>query len=44
MRNAVDLAFVDGFRYITLAGAALALGSAVAALLLIRSDPRPARR
>jgi EmrB/QacA subfamily drug resistance transporter len=43
MRNAVDLAFVDSFRCITLAGAALAFGSAVAALLLIRSDPRSAR-
>jgi EmrB/QacA subfamily drug resistance transporter len=43
MRNAIDLAFVDGFRGIMFAGAALALGSALAALLLIRGDPRPAR-
>jgi EmrB/QacA subfamily drug resistance transporter len=43
MRNAIDLAFVDGFRCIMLTGAALAFGSAVAALLLIRSDQRAAR-
>jgi EmrB/QacA subfamily drug resistance transporter len=44
MRNAIDLAFVDGFRCIMLSGAALAFGSAVAALLLIRRDPKLARR
>jgi hypothetical protein len=43
MRNAIDLAFVDGFRGIMFAGAALAFGSAVAALLLIRNDPRSGR-
>jgi EmrB/QacA subfamily drug resistance transporter len=35
MRNAIDLSFVDGFRCVMLTGAALAFGSAVAALLLI---------
>jgi EmrB/QacA subfamily drug resistance transporter len=43
LRNAIDLAFVDGFRGIMLTGAALAFGSAIAALLLIRRDPGPAR-
>ena len=43
LRNAIDLAFVDGFRCIMLTGAALAFGSAVAALLMIRRDPGPAR-
>lgn len=35
MRNAIDLSFVDGFRFVMLTGAALAFGSAVASLLLI---------
>jgi MFS family permease len=47
MRNAIGLSFVDGFRCVMLTGAALALGSAVAALLLIGGSrnvrPRRAR-
>jgi EmrB/QacA subfamily drug resistance transporter len=39
MRNAIDLSFVDGFRRVMLTGAALALGSAVTALLLISGGP-----
>lgn len=40
MRNAIDLSFVDGFRCVMLTGAALAFGSAVAALLLISAGPK----
>ena len=36
---AIDRSFVDGFRYVMLIGAALALGSAVTALLLIHPHP-----
>jgi EmrB/QacA subfamily drug resistance transporter len=43
VRNAVDLSFVDGFRVVMLTGAALAFGSAIIALLLIRTNPRSAR-
>ncbi|HEY8834051.1 MAG TPA: hypothetical protein VIM09_00585, partial [Chthoniobacterales bacterium] len=44
LRTAIDLSFVDGFRVVVLTGAMLALGSAAAALLLIRKTslrPRP---
>ena len=44
MRNAIDLSFVDGFRCIMLTGAALAFGSALTALLSIRSNPRTERQ
>ena len=36
MRNAIDLAFVDGFRRIMFTGSALAFAGAITALLLIR--------
>lgn len=36
LRTAIDLSFVDGFRFVMLTGATLALGSAAAAFLLIR--------
>jgi EmrB/QacA subfamily drug resistance transporter len=39
LRTAIDLSFVDGFRVVMLTGAVLALGSAAAALLLIRAEP-----
>jgi EmrB/QacA subfamily drug resistance transporter len=35
LRNAIDLSFVDGFRFVMLIGAVLALGSAATALLFI---------
>jgi hypothetical protein len=38
--DAIDGSFVDGFRSILLTGAALALGSAITALLLIRGHPK----
>jgi MFS family permease len=38
LRNAIDLSFVDGFRSVMLTGAALAFGSGVIALLLIRGN------
>src|SRR5438874_11718097 len=38
---AIDSSFVDGFRLVMLIGAALALGSAVTALLLIREQRAP---
>jgi EmrB/QacA subfamily drug resistance transporter len=40
MRNAIDLSFVDGFRCVMLTGAALALGSAATAFLLISAGPK----
>ncbi len=39
LTDANDGSFVDGFRYVMLIGAALALGSAVTALLLIHPHP-----
>src|SRR5205807_1667808 len=41
LTDAIDSSFVDGFRLIMLIGAALALGSAVTALLLIREQRVP---
>src|SRR5437588_2512699 len=41
LTNAIDSSFVDGFRLVMLIGAALALGSAVTALLLIREQRAP---
>ncbi|MEY2496999.1 MAG: hypothetical protein QOD12_555 [Verrucomicrobiota bacterium] len=40
LTDAIDGSFVDGFRSILLTGAALALGSAITALLLIRGHPK----
>ena len=41
LTDAIDGSFVDGFRLVMLIGAALALGSAVTALLLIREQRAP---
>ena len=41
LTDAIDSSFVDGFRLVMLIGAALALGSAVTALLLIREQRAP---
>ena len=41
LTDAIDSSFVDGFRLVMLIGAALALGSAVTALLLIREQRVP---
>jgi len=41
LTEAIARSFVDGFHYVMLIGAALALGSAVTALVLIRSHPLP---
>jgi EmrB/QacA subfamily drug resistance transporter len=40
MRDAIDLSFVDGFRFVMLTGAALALGGAVTALLFISAGAK----
>jgi EmrB/QacA subfamily drug resistance transporter len=42
MREAVDLAFVDGFRTVMLIGCGLALGSAAVAFFVIRKSELPA--
>jgi EmrB/QacA subfamily drug resistance transporter len=39
LTDAINSSFIDGFRWVMLTGAALALGSAVSALLLIRGKP-----
>jgi len=39
LRTTIDLSFVDGFRVVMLTGALLALGSTVAALLLLHPAP-----
>lgn len=44
LMDAINRSFIDGFRGVMLAGAALALGSAVTALLLIRGDPKTSAR
>ena len=41
LRDAIDRSFIDGFRWIMLTGATLALGSAVAAFLMIRGNAGP---
>jgi EmrB/QacA subfamily drug resistance transporter len=41
MKQAVDTAFVQGFRVVMLIGAGLALGSATIAFLVIRENARP---
>jgi EmrB/QacA subfamily drug resistance transporter len=41
MKQAVDTAFVEGFRVVMLIGAGLALGSATIAFLAIRENARP---
>jgi EmrB/QacA subfamily drug resistance transporter len=38
LTDAINSSFIDGFRWVMLTGAALALGSAVSALLLIRGE------
>jgi EmrB/QacA subfamily drug resistance transporter len=42
LTDAINSSFIDGFRWVMLTGAALALGSAVSALLLIRGKPETA--
>lgn len=43
LERAVDLSFVDAFRWVMLVSAALAVASAAAAWVMIRDDPRPPR-
>jgi EmrB/QacA subfamily drug resistance transporter len=42
LTDAINSSFIDGFRWVMLTGAALAVGSAISALLLIRGKPETA--